>query len=116
MVQSKLRLVSNAKCQKFYDDKKYFVSLPNGIDDSLFCAYIDDETSKCDYGNKTLSVSKPNKKLFLDCPIKDGPVYIHLNNNFFVFGFSNDISCLSNRPDIYTKISDVLEWIENIVV
>lgn len=64
MVQSKLRLVSNAKCQKFYDDKKYFVSLPNGIDDSLFCAYIDDETSKFDYGNKTFSVSKPNKKSF----------------------------------------------------
>lgn len=39
LVKTKLNLVADSECKKFYDDNKYEVSLPNGVvSDDLICA------------------------------------------------------------------------------
>lgn len=47
----------------------------------------------------------------------DGPVYIYSNNTFIIHAFAGsvNVNCGSKRPGIYTRISDVVEWIEHII-
>lgn len=38
MVKKELSPVENLSCQRFYEDKKFAILLPDGITDDLFCA------------------------------------------------------------------------------
>lgn len=56
--------------------------------------------------------------LISDDDVSDGPVFYYINNTFFIYAVAGDITadCSSDQPGIFTKISEVVEWIENIII
>lgn len=136
LVKTKLSVVADLECQKFYDDTKYEISLPNGVvGDDLMCA----RNSNCE-SEKFLKLKKIFDNflavlvienvlnfrfifnLVLSClsaeADSDGPVYFYFNNTFFIFAIATNIetNCDSSRLGIFIKVSSVLEWIEGIVL
>ena len=94
LIKIEVQKVPESKCDAIYNRIEYKVKLPDGISNSLFCGR-----------SQLCSVNS------------DGPIHVLINNTFFIYGFSTAINtnCNSELPGLYTKISDVVKWIEHVI-
>ncbi|CAG9802236.1 unnamed protein product [Chironomus riparius] len=94
LMKSEVQKMQRSKCDAIYDTKKYKIMLSDGISNSLFCGW-----------SKEFSVNS------------DGPIHVLINNTFFIYGFTTAINTNYNSelPGLYTKMSDVANWIEDII-
>lgn len=55
---------------------------------------------------------------FIVGAVSDGPVFVHVNDTTFIYGFTGDFEtdCNSSRPGMFMKISEIAEWIESIIL
>ncbi|KAG5683201.1 hypothetical protein PVAND_012497 [Polypedilum vanderplanki] len=96
LMKGKVEEITKSKCQHSYENESYIKMLPDGITDNLFCGKF----GSC-----------------MNTPDSDGSLFININDTFFVYGFASTINtnCNSQSPGIYSRISDMINWIENIV-
>lgn len=98
MLKSSLIHINSTECQKFYSTRDFAVPLPSGITGNLFCAY--------------------NEECGFDDADSDGPVFVNVNGTFFIYAIAGNVEtdCNAAKPGIYSRISDVGNWIEGIIL
>ena len=93
-MKTEVQKVQTSKCDAIYDSNENEIVLPDGISNNLFCGW-----------SKEFSVNS------------DGPIHVLINNTFYIYGFTTAINTKykSKLPGLYTKISDLADWIESII-
>lgn len=106
--KSELSPVSNERCRDSYNEDSFAISMPNGVTDNLLCANFKSSESIRKYFHSKFLI-----QLNLST-VSDGVVYYYERNTFFVYAISGEPTG-SNRPRLFTRVSNVIEWIESII-
>lgn len=107
--ESELSPVANERCRDLYADDSFAVSMPNGVTENLLCANFKSSESKKIFSFEIINSIKLNLST-----VSDGVVYYYDSNTFFVYAISGEPT-RSNRPRLFTRVSNVIEWIESII-